>query len=139
KPLELDIQTVIFEFVGGLGIFLFGIKYMGEGLQQSAGDRLKDILDKLTSNPFLGVLAGMVVTILIQSSSGTTVLTVGFVSAGFMTLRQEIGVIMGANICTSVTVFIIGLDVVASSLLIITICCILLFFFKYQYDIYINM
>lgn len=130
--MELDIQTVIFEFLGGLGIFLLGIKYMGEGLQQSAGDRLKDILDKLTSNPFLGVLAGMVVTILIQSSSGTTVLTVGLVSAGFMTLRQAIGVIMGANIGTTVTAFIIGLDVGAYALPIIAIGCFLLFFFKNQ-------
>src|SRR5690625_6087585 len=67
---EIDIQTVLFEFVGGLGIFLLGIKYMGDGLQKSAGDGLRDILDKFTSNPFLGVLAGIIVTVLIQSSSG---------------------------------------------------------------------
>lgn len=130
--MEIDVQTVLFEFLGGLGIFLLGIKYMGDGLQQSAGDRLRDILDKFTSNPFLGVLAGIVVTILIQSSSGTTVLTVGLVNAGFMTLRQAIGVIMGANIGTTVTAFIIGLDIGEYSLPIIAVGCFLLFFFKSQ-------
>src|SRR5699024_6448684 len=130
--LGIDVQTVLFEFIGGLGIFLLGIKYMGDGLQQSAGDRLRDILDKFTSNPFLGVLAGIIVTILIQSSSGTTVLTVGLVNAGFMTFRQAIGVIMGANIGTTVTAFIIGLDIGEYALPIIAIGCFLIFFFKNQ-------
>ncbi len=105
---------------------------MGEGLQKTAGERLRDILDKTTSNPFLGVLAGMIVTILIQSSSGTTVLTVGLVNAGFMTLRQAIGVIMGANIGTTVTAFIIGIDLGEYALPIIAVGCFLLFFFKNQ-------
>src|SRR5690625_2877548 len=129
---EIDIQTVLFEFVGGLGIFLLGIKYMGDGLQQSAGDGLRDILDKFTSNPFLGVLAGILVTVLIQSSSGTTVLTVGLVNAGFMTLRQAIGVIMGANIGTTITAFIIGLDIGEYALPIMAVGCFMLFFFKNQ-------
>src|SRR5699024_12367758 len=94
--------------------------------------RLEDSLANLTGNPFLGVLAGMVVTSLIQSSSGTTVLTVGLVSAGFMALRQAIGVIMVANIGTTVTAFIIGLDVGAYAFPIIAIGCFLLFFFKNQ-------
>src|SRR5690625_2624784 len=126
----MDLQTILFEFLGGLGIFLFGIKFMGDGLQKSAGDRLRDILDRFTSNPFLGVLAGIIVTVLIQSSSGTTVLTVGLVNAGFMTLRQAIGVIMGANIGTTITAFIIGLDIGEYALPIIAIGCFLLFFFK---------
>jgi phosphate:Na+ symporter len=130
--LELDVQKLIFEFIGGLGIFLLGIKYMGDGLQKSAGDRLRDILDRFTSNPFLGVLAGIVVTILIQSSSGTTVLTVGLVNAGFMTLRQAIGVIMGANIGTTVTAFIIGIDVGEYALPIVAAGAFLIFFFKHQ-------
>ncbi|HLQ97888.1 MAG TPA: Na/Pi cotransporter family protein [Candidatus Dormibacteraeota bacterium] len=130
--MEMDLQTILFEFLGGLGIFLFGIKFMGDGLQKSAGDRLRDILDRFTSNPFLGVLAGIVVTVLIQSSSGTTVLTVGLVNAGFMTLRQAIGVIMGANIGTTVTAFIIGLDIGEYSLPIIAVGCFMLFFFKNQ-------
>ncbi|GAB4073436.1 Na/Pi cotransporter family protein [Barrientosiimonas marina] len=130
--MNIDVQTLIFEFIGGLGIFLLGIKYVGEGLQKSAGDRLRDILDKTTSNPFMGVLAGIVVTILIQSSSGTTVLTVGLVNAGFMTLRQAIGVIMGANVGTTVTAFIIGIDINEYALPIMAIGSFLLFFFKNQ-------
>lgn len=130
--MEIDLQTLLFEFIGGLGIFLLGIKFMGEGLQKSAGDRLRDILDKFTSNPFLGVLAGIIVTVLIQSSSGTTVLTVGLVNAGFMTLRQAIGVIMGANIGTTVTAFVIGLDIGEYALPIMAVGSFLLFFFKNQ-------
>ncbi|MCA1031756.1 Na/Pi cotransporter family protein [Bacillus timonensis] len=128
--MELDIQKMIFEFIGGLGIFLFGIKYMGDGLQKSAGDKLRDILDRFTTNPIMGVLAGIIVTILIQSSSGTTVLTVGLVSAGFMNLRQAIGVIMGANIGTTVTAFIIGIKISDYALPIIAVGALLLFFFK---------
>ncbi|MGX4669604.1 Na/Pi cotransporter family protein [Cerasibacillus sp. JNUCC 74] len=130
--MEIDVQKLIFEFIGGLGIFLLGIKYMGDGLQKSAGDRLRDILDRFTSNPFLGVLAGIIVTVLIQSSSGTTVLTVGLVNAGFMSLKQAIGVIMGANIGTTITAFIIGIDISAYSLPILAVGCFLLFFFKSQ-------
>ncbi|WP_419096238.1 Na/Pi cotransporter family protein [Sutcliffiella tianshenii] len=123
---------MIFEFIGGLGIFLFGIKYMGDGLQKSAGDKLRDILDRFTTNPFMGVLAGIIVTVLIQSSSGTTALTVGLVSAGFMSLRQAIGVIMGANVGTTVTAFIIGIKISEYSLPIIALGAIFLFFFKNQ-------
>ncbi|MEK5441819.1 Na/Pi cotransporter family protein [Fredinandcohnia sp. FSL W7-1320] len=128
--MELDVQSMIFQFIGGLGIFLFGIKYMGDGLQKSAGDKLRDILDKFTTNPFMGVLAGIFVTCLIQSSSGTTVIVVGLVSAGFMTLRQAIGVIMGANIGTTITAFIIGIKISDYALPIIALGAILLFFFK---------
>src|SRR5699024_10735210 len=85
-----------------------------------------------TSNPFLGVLAGIIVTVLIQSSSGTTVLTVGLVNAGFMTLRQAIGVIMGANIGTTVTAFIIGLDIGEYALPIMSIGSFFLLFVKKQ-------
>ncbi|WP_176483691.1 MULTISPECIES: Na/Pi cotransporter family protein [Bacillus] len=128
--MELDVQRIIFEFIGGLGIFLFGIKYMGDGLQKSAGDKLRDILDKTTTNPFMGVLAGIFVTILLQTSTGTTVLTIGLVNAGFMTLRQAIGVIMGANIGTTVTAFIIGIKISDYALPIIAAGAFLLFFFK---------
>lgn len=123
-------QQMIFEFIGGLGIFLYGIKQMGDGLQKSAGDKLRDLLDRFTTNPFMGVLTGILVTTLIQSSSGTTVIVVGLVSAGFMTLRQAIGVIMGANIGTTVTAFIIGIDIGEYALPIIALGSILLFFFK---------
>ncbi|MFS0689748.1 Na/Pi cotransporter family protein [Sporosarcina sp. 179-K 8C2 HS] len=128
--MEVNWQEVIFQFVGGLGIFLFAIKYMGDGLQKAAGDRLRSILDRFTTNPFMGVLVGIIVTVLIQSSSGTTVITVGLVSAGFMTLRQAIGVIMGANIGTTITAFIIGLDVGAYALPIMAFGAVLIFFFK---------
>ncbi|WP_040228804.1 Na/Pi cotransporter family protein [Bhargavaea cecembensis] len=128
--MELNWQEMIFQFLGGLGIFLFSIKYMGDGLQKAAGDRLREILDRFTTNPFMGVLVGVIVTVLIQSSSGTTVIVVGLVSAGFMKLRQAIGVIMGANIGTTVTAFIIGFDVGAYALPIMGLGAFLLFFFK---------
>ncbi len=128
--MEINWQEMIFQFLGGLGIFLFAIKYMGDGLQKTAGDRLRTILDRFTTNPFMGVLVGIIVTVLIQSSSGTTVITVGLVSAGFMSLRQAIGVIMGANIGTTITAFIIGLDVGAYALPIMAFGAFLIFFIK---------
>lgn len=121
-------MEILFTFIGGLGIFLYGIKQMGDGLQASAGDRLRSILNRFTSNPVMGVLAGMIVTILIQSSSGTTVITIGLVTAGFMTMRQAIGVVMGANIGTTVTAFIIGIDIGAYALPILAIGAFLIFF-----------
>lgn len=130
EKMELNLQEMLFEFFGGLGIFLYGIKFMGDGLQKSAGERLRDILDRFTTNPLMGVLAGIFVTVLLQTSSGTTVITVGLVSAGFMTLRQAIGVIMGANIGTTVTAFIIGIDIGEYALPIIAVGSIMLFFFK---------
>ncbi|RLQ92089.1 Na/Pi cotransporter family protein [Planomicrobium sp. Y74] len=128
--MEMNWQEILFAFFGGLGVFLFSIKYMGDALQKVAGDKLRDILDRFTTNPFMGVLVGIIVTILIQSSSGTTVIVVGLVSAGFMTLRQAIGVIMGANIGTTVTAFIIGLDVGAYALPIMAVGAFMIFFFK---------
>lgn len=128
--MELSPMEVLFMFLGGLGIFLYGIKSMGDGLQAVAGDRLREILNRMTTNPFLGILAGIIITALLQSSSGTTAITIGLVSAGFMTLRQAIGVIMGANIGTTITAFVIGLDIGAYSLPILAFGVILLFFFK---------
>lgn len=128
--MEINWQEVFFLFIGGLGIFLLGIKYMGDGLQKIAGERLKNILDIFTSNPFMGVLAGIVVTVLLQTSTGTTVLTVGLVSAGFMTLKQSIGVIMGANIGTTVTAFIIGIKIEDYALPIVAVGALMLFFTK---------
>lgn len=95
-------QTAI-SLLGGLGMFLYGMTIMGEGLQKAAGSKLKKIIEMLTSNVVMGVLVGTVVTGIIQSSSATTVMVVGFVNAGIMTLSQAIGVIMGANIGTTVT------------------------------------
>ncbi|MDV2884025.1 MULTISPECIES: Na/Pi cotransporter family protein [Alkalihalophilus] len=126
----MDLQTLLFMFFGGLGIFLFGIKFMGDGLQKVAGERLRDLLDKFTTNPVMGVFAGIFVTVLLQTSTGTTVLTIGLVNAGFMTLKQAIGVIMGANIGTTVTAFIIGIKISAYSLPIIAVGAALIFFIK---------
>lgn len=126
----MSYQEMLFTFLGGLGIFLFGIKYLGDGLQKAAGNRLREILNRFTSTPFRAVLAGIIVTGLIQSSSGTTVLAVGLVSAGFMTLKQAIGVIMGANVGTTVTAFIIGFNLSEHALPIIGTGAILLFFAK---------
>ncbi|PRO65153.1 Na/Pi cotransporter family protein [Alkalicoccus urumqiensis] len=126
----MTLQELLFLFFGGLGIFLFGIKYLGDGLQKVAGDKLRDLLDKFTSNPIMGVFTGIVVTVLLQTSTGSTVLAIGLVNAGFMTLRQSIGVIMGANIGTTVTAFIIGLDFGAYSLPIMAFGTLLIFFFK---------
>ena len=123
----INFQQMAFTFLGGLGLFLFCIKYMGDGLQIAAGDRLKYILDKYTTSPFLGVLVGIFVTALIQSSSGTSVITIGLVGAGLLTLRQAIGIIMGANIGTTITTFIIGFNISAYALPILFIGAFCLF------------
>ena len=128
--MSINWQEIVFNFLGGLGLFLYSIKTMGEGLQQAAGDRLRYYIDKYTSNPFLGVLVGIVVTALIQSSTGVTVITVGLVSAGLLTLRQAIGIIMGANIGTTVTSFIIGFKLGTYALPIMFLGTVLLFFTK---------
>ena len=97
-----------FTLLGGLALFLYGMKVMGDALEKSAGRQLKNILAKLTSNTFNGFLLGLGVTLIIQSSSATTVMVVGFVNAGIMTLRQATGVIMGANLGTSVTAWLLS-------------------------------
>lgn len=103
----------IVELLGGLGAFLFGMKYMGDGLELAAGSKMKDLLEKLTRNKFLGFLMGMLVTVVIQSSSATTVMVMGFINAGIMDLAQATGVIFGANIGTTITSILIALDVSA--------------------------
>ena len=103
-------QTLMM-LLGGLGIFLFGIKFMGEALKNYAGDQMRDLINKYTDTPVKGVLVGTFSTMLIQSSSGTTALTISLVRAGLMDLRQAIGVIMGANIGTTITAFLIGLKI----------------------------
>ncbi len=108
--MSINWQDIIFHFLGGLGLFLYSIKMMGDGLQQAAGDRLRYFIDKYTSNPILGILVGIGMTALIQSSSGVTVITVGMVSAGLLTLRQAIGIVRGANIGTTVTAWIVSMS-----------------------------
>ena len=104
----MELIINIFSLVGSLALFLFGMKTMSEGLEKFAGDRLRSILAAMTKNRVMGVLTGILITALIQSSSATTVMVVSFVNAGLMTLGQSIGVIMGANIGTTVTAWIIS-------------------------------
>lgn len=103
-------MDIAISLIGGLGLFLYGMSLMGEGLQKYAGDKLKKIVELLTSNIIMGVLVGAVVTTIIQSSSATTVMIVGFVNAGIMKLSQAIGVIMGANIGTTVTAQLVSFN-----------------------------
>ncbi len=104
-------MDIAINLLGGLGLFLFGMNFMGDGLQKVAGSRMKSILAALTKNKFMGLLVGILVTAVIQSSSATTVMTVGFVNAGLMELGQAVGIIMGANIGTTVTAFLVALDI----------------------------
>lgn len=105
---ELVVQ--IFMFIGGLGMFLYGMNVMSIGLQRKAGDKLKGLLNFLTNNRFMGVVVGALITAVIQSSSATTVMIVGFVNSSLMTLTQAVGVIMGANIGTTITSWIVSLN-----------------------------
>ncbi len=104
------VLQMVFGLLGGLGLFLYGMHEMGDGLQKAAGSRMRRWLEVLTSNQLLGVLLGTVITSIIQSSSATTVMVVGFVNAGLMNLPQAIGVIMGANIGTTITAQLIAFD-----------------------------
>ena len=103
-------RSMIFGIIGGLGLFLYGMNLAGDGLRRAAGDRMRNILEVLTSTPLKGVLVGMLVTAVMQSSSATTVMLVSFVNAGLMTLRQALGVIMGANIGTTITAQLIAFN-----------------------------
>ena len=105
---DFNLIQLLFSLIGGLGLFIFGIKLMGDGLQKAAGQKMKDILSKLTSNRFVGLGLGTLVTSIIQSSSATTVMVVGFVNAGLMTLVQAIPIIFGANIGTTITAQLIA-------------------------------
>ena len=104
----MDIFDVL-TLIGGLCLFLFGMNVMGDSLERRAGNSLKNILARLTKNKLTGFLTGLAVTAVIQSSSATTVMVVGFVNSGILTLRQSLSVIMGANIGTTVTAWILSL------------------------------
>ncbi len=106
----VDYQAMTFAFLGGLALLMFGLKFMSSALQEVAGDKMRTILEKGTKNPIRGALTGMAATALIQSSTATTILTVGLVNSRLLTLKQAIGVIMGANIGTTVTVYLIGFN-----------------------------
>lgn len=107
----MDAFSMIISLFGGLGLFLYGMHIMGDGLENAAGDKMKFFFEKLTSNPILGVMTGAIVTATIQSSSATTVMVVGFVNAGLMNLYQAAAVIMGANIGTTITAKLVTLNI----------------------------
>ena len=120
----------IFSMLGGLALFLYGMNMMSNGLELAAGNKMKTILEKLTSNRFLGVLVGALVTAIIQSSSATTVMVVGFVNSGLMSLTSAVWVIMGANIGTTITGQLIAIDITAIAPLIAFIGVAMIVFFK---------
>ena len=109
----------LFGFVGGVGMFLYGMQIMGDGMQKTAGKKMSSLLSKLTSNRLLGILVGALVTAIIQSSGATTVMVVGFVNAGIMNLSQAIGVIMGANIGTTITSWIVSMSALGDAVSIL--------------------
>lgn len=128
--MEFSWQEILFAFLGGLALFLFGLRFMSDALQSVAGDKMRAILEQGTRNPVRGVLTGTLVTGLIQSSSATTVLTVGLVNAQLLTLRQAIGVIMGANIGTTLTAYLIGFNLQDFALPILAAGALLFMFAK---------
>ena len=105
----MKILVLTFNLLGGLGVFLLGIKMMSDGLQKAAGDRLRRIIACATTNRFTATLSGILATSIIQSSSATTVMVVGFASAGLLSLSQSLGVIFGANIGTTTTAWLISI------------------------------
>ncbi len=129
-PSELDLPTLLMELFGGLALFLFGMEQMADALKLVAGARMKTILARLTKHRFMGVFTGAVVTAVIQSSSVTTVLVVGFITAGLMSMAQSISVIMGANIGTTITAQIIAFKVTRFALGMVAVGFGLLFFAK---------
>ena len=131
----LNILLVLF---GGLSIFIYGMQVLSDGLQLAAGDKMKKILAMLTSNPFVAVLSGALVTALLQSSSVTSVMVVGFVSAGLLTIPQAIAVIFGASIGTTMTAQIIAFDVGSLAYLFLFIGFIMSFFKKKKIVKYIG-
>ena len=122
--------TEILMLMGGLALFLWGMDAMGDGLEAACGDKMKSILEKLTSNRIIGVLVGAGITAVIQSSSATTVMVVGFVNAGMMTLTQALWIIMGANIGTTVTGLLIALDVGLIAPLVAILGVVMMLFIK---------
>ena len=124
---SLDAFTMVMGLLGGLALFLFGMEQMSDALKAVAGDQMKTLLAKLTTNPFFGALTGAFVTAVIQSSSVTTVLIVGFISAGLMTLSQGVGVIFGANVGTTITAQIVAFKITKYALLMIAIGFAMLF------------
>ncbi|MGI6394053.1 MAG: Na/Pi cotransporter family protein [bacterium] len=134
----MDWKVVAFQAIGGLGLFLMGMKIMSEGMQKAAGDRLRKILKVLTTNRFIGVFVGFMITAIIQSSSATSVMAIGFVNASLMTVQQAIGVELGAAVGTTVTGWIVTLDIATYSMPIIGVGVLIKFFSKNKTRQYIG-
>ncbi|HCY85119.1 MAG TPA: transporter [Desulfobacteraceae bacterium] len=117
----MDIANILIQTLGGLGLFIFGMKMMTEGLQATAGQRIRSILEAISSNRIMGCLTGAGVTAMVQSSSATTVMLIGFVSAGIMTLQQAVGVVIGANVGTTITGQLIAFKLAKAALPAITL------------------
>ena len=128
--MSLETFQMIVTLLGGLAVFIYGMNLMSDGLQKAAGDKMRNILAMLTKNPVMGVLAGALVTAVLQSSSATTVMVIGFTSAGLMKLRQAISVIMGANIGTTITAQLIAFNIGDFAWIFVFIGFIMYFFFK---------
>lgn len=133
----MGINSII-ALLGGLGAFLFGMKYMGEGLELAAGPKMKELLEKLTRNRIMGFLLGALVTVVIQSSSATTVMVMGFINAEIMDLAQATGVIFGANIGTTITSILIALDVSGIAPICICIGAVMLLYAKKKRNRYVG-
>ena len=116
--------------LGGFGLFLFGIEFMGGGLKSIAGDKMRDYIEKYTSTPLKAILIGIVLTVLMQSSSASTAITISFVRAGLMTLNQAAGIVFGANIGTTFTTLLISLNLDQYTLYIVAVGALLLSFSK---------
>lgn len=126
----MEIGSMLMQLARGLGLFLFGMKLMGDGLEMAAGSKLRGMIERLTKNKYMGALVGLVVTAVIQSSSATTVMVVGFVNAGLMNLAQAVGVIMGANIGTTVTGVMIAINLTAIAPIAVLIGVVMISFIK---------
>ena len=124
--------------IGGLALFLFGIQFMGDGLKSIAGEKLREYIDRYTNKPWKGILVGSIITVFIQSSSATSAIAIGFVRAGLMSLEQSIGIIIGANIGTTVTAFLIGLKVEALALYFVFLGVLITLFAKRKKQTYMG-
>lgn len=136
---DVSVLKIVLDVIGGLGVFMLGMKFMSEGLQAISGDRLRKMIGAVTNNRVMGVVLGLLVTCLVQSSSVTTVMVVGFVNSGIMTLMQAIGVIFGANIGTTITGWILVLKIGKFGLPILGIAAFFFLFSKKDRLRYIGM
>lgn len=127
---HLNVFEVVITLLGGLAVFIYGMNLMSDGLQKAAGEKMKNVLALLTINPIVGVLAGALTTAVLQSSSATTVMVIGFVSAGLMNLPQAISIILGANIGTTITAQLVAFNIGDYAWLFVLVGFIMYFFFK---------